>query len=68
MVYEKIADYLEQNGISQSFICKKTGMSKNAVSLSLRGERNIMADEFLGICNALNVEPNQFMDDTDRVS
>lgn len=61
MVYKQIADYMDRNGIRQSFLCEKTGMSANAVSLALKGERNITADEFMSICTALNVEPNQFM-------
>ena len=46
MVYQRIREYLEENGITQAFIAKKTGMTKQALSDSLRGERNLTAEEY----------------------
>ena len=62
MVHEKLADYLAENGIKQSHIVRETGMSANAVSLVLKGERKLTVDEFADICAALNVKPETFMD------
>lgn len=60
MVYQRIREYLEENGITQAFIAKKTGMTKQALSDSLRGERNLTAEEYFSICHALNVDVNTF--------
>lgn len=62
MVYQKIREYLEANGISQAFVAKKVGMTKAAISSSLRGERNLTAEEYLGICHALGVNVDVFDD------
>ena len=35
---------------------------KDIVSKILKGDRRILADEFLKICSALNIDPNIFRD------
>ena len=58
----KINAYINENGIKQVFIAQKTGLSPDTVSKILNGSRRIMADEFLDICTALNIDPNVFRD------
>lgn len=60
MVYQRIRKYLEEFGIKQAAIAKKSGMTKQALSDSLRGERNLTAEEYFSICHALNVDVNTF--------
>lgn len=63
MIYERIAKFVEENGIKQSALAKKTGMTKQALSESLRGLRKITAEEYVAICRALKKSPNFFSDD-----
>lgn len=60
MVYQAIKDYLVQKGISQSFVAKSLGISRQQLSASLNGKRGISAEEYIDICRALNVPLEQF--------
>lgn len=60
MVYERIADYLTDKGIKQAFLSRETGLSANAVSQILKGERKITIEEYISICTALGVELSYF--------
>lgn len=60
-VGEKIKKHLEENGISQAFICKKTNISKDKLNLSLNGNRKLQFEEYELICGALNVPPGTFL-------
>lgn len=60
-VQSRIAQYVSANGIKQSFIVEKTGLSKNAISAILNLNRKMSADEYEKICKALNKAPNDFM-------
>ncbi len=60
MVYQRIREYLEENGIKQAVVAKKSGMTKQALSDSLCGKRNLTAEEYFSICHALNVDVNTF--------
>lgn len=60
-VQERVSDYILNNGIKQSFIVEKTGLSKDIISAILNKRRKMSADEFEIICRALNKTPNDFM-------
>lgn len=60
-VQGRIAQYISDNGIRQSFIVEKTGLSKNIVSAILNLNRKMSADEYELIVRALNKTPNDFM-------
>ena len=66
MIYERIAKFVEENGIKQSALAEKTGMTKQALSNSLRGLRKITAEEYAAICRALKKSPSFFSDDEKR--
>ncbi|MBQ4397607.1 MAG: helix-turn-helix transcriptional regulator [Clostridia bacterium] len=59
-INQMLNDYVVANGIKQIYISKKTGIDTNTISLILTGKRRILADEFLLICIALNLDPNYF--------
>lgn len=59
-INERLNDYVTKNGIKQVYISQKTGISTDAISKMLRSERRIMADEFLEICFALDLDPAIF--------
>lgn len=55
-----LAEIVEQRGIKQIYIAEKTGLSADVVSKILRCERKMTAEEFLAICDALAINPNEF--------
>lgn len=42
----EIKKYLEENGITQIFISRKTGIEASKLSLALNGDRKLTLDEF----------------------
>lgn len=62
VVQKRIAQYLSESGITQAFICKKTGMSPKRVSDILTMKTRMRADEYESFCKALGKTPNDFME------
>mgnify|MGYP003290841971 CR=1 FL=1 len=60
-VQERVAEFIRNTGIKQSFICERTGIRADAMSGMLTGKRRMLADEFEKICIALEKSPNDFM-------
>lgn len=60
MIADKIRQYIERKGISQAAIARKAGMTKQAMSTSLRGMRKLSAEEYVAICDALGVGTDYF--------
>lgn len=63
MVGKRIKKYLDENGIKQSFVYQKIGMSKDRFSAICNGTRKIEASEYNNICKTLNVPLEQFFED-----
>lgn len=61
-VNERIKQYLEEHGIKQAFLVKKTGISKEKMSLILNKNRKLTAEELGTIANALGVDANIFLE------
>lgn len=59
-INQKLNEYVTANGIKQIYIVQETGLSANTISKILKCKRRILADEFLTICTALNIDPNIF--------
>lgn len=57
----EIRDYLLNNGITQSFISKKTGIEPSKLNLSLQGKRRLSLEEYAAICGVLGVDTNKFL-------
>lgn len=57
----KVAQYIADNGIKQTFISEKTGIPNNTLSTILTGKRKMSADEFVEIVIALGVDANFFI-------
>ena len=62
VVQSKVAQYLEGQGIKQSWLAQKTGLTDNMISGILNGKRKMTADEFVRICKAIGKNPNDFME------
>ena len=60
MVAERIAKYVSKLGIKQVAIADAIGMSKQAMSETLLGNRTLTADEYGDICKFLEVPYDKF--------
>lgn len=56
-----IKSYLEENGISQTFLSKKTGIELPKLNLALNGSRRLTLLEYALICGALKVNTDKFL-------
>lgn len=59
----RISNYISKNGIIKKFIAKKSSIPVNALSLSLNGKRKLSVDEYVRLCDALNVTYDFFIKD-----
>lgn len=57
----EIKKYLEENGITQAFISRKTGIEPAKLSLALNGGRKLTFDEYSIICGVLGVNTDMFL-------
>lgn len=57
----EIKKYLEENGITQIFISRKTGIEASKLSLALNGDRKLTLDEYALICGVLGVSVDKFL-------
>jgi transcriptional regulator with XRE-family HTH domain len=63
MLGANIKEYLAGNGIKQSFLVEKTGISSSKISDICTGRRkDISAVEYFKICNALGVNMEYFFE------
>lgn len=60
-VYEKINQYLMENGIKQKFVAEKSHIPENVLSTILSGKRKMGADELIDIVIAIDLDPNSFV-------
>lgn len=63
MIGAKIKEYLNENGIKQSFLAERTGLTPSQVSDICIHDRKIDCIEYYKICRALNVELEYFLKD-----
>lgn len=61
MVGKKISEYLVANGIKQTFLADKTGMTSSVISDICNSKRKIDCIEYFKICKALNLPLEYFM-------
>ena len=62
MVGRRIKQYLTDNGIKQSFLAEKTGMTPMVISDICNNGRKIDIVEYYKICKALNVPMETFIE------
>lgn len=61
-VYEKVRNYIEEQGLKQVAVAEKSGISKVTFNAILNGKRTLYADDLRSICLALNVSPEMFIE------
>lgn len=60
MIVPEIAEYVKEHGITQSFLSDKTGLHPKCISNSLMCRRKMRIDEYMKICDALEVSYDYF--------
>lgn len=58
---QKAKEYLRANGIKQSWVANKMGISEPVLSGRLNGRYNFDADFALAFSKALNISPDIFL-------
>ncbi len=58
----KIKKHLDENGITQAFLSRKTGISKSKLNLALNGNRKLSFEEYELICGALGLPVGLFLE------
>lgn len=61
-VGERIKNYLKNNGISQTYVSKKSGIPLAKLNLSLNRKRGLDVSEYELICGALSVGADKFLE------
>ncbi len=61
-IYEKVRNYIDENGIKQVAVAKKAGISNVTFNAIMNGKRTMYAEDLKAICIALNVSPETFVD------
>ncbi len=52
----KIQEYLNNNGIESSYLAHQLNINDNILNSKLSNESKISIEEYVGICNALEVD------------
>ena len=52
-----MAAAVESSGMTVKAVCAKTGISYGRLIPSLKGRRELRADEFLALCKLLRLDP-----------
>lgn len=58
---KEIKKYLDDKGISQAYLSRKTKIPSDKLNLSLNGKRKLTLDEYATICWALGVNTDKFL-------
>ena len=66
LISERIYEYLEKRGITQSEFAKKTGISQSTISDWRRKGTNPSADKIMIICEVLDISPYELLQGTEN--
>lgn len=61
-VGKKIKKYINNLGITQTYISNRTGISLPKLNLALNEKRKLTFDEYELICGVLNVDVSMFLE------
>lgn len=61
-VYEKVRDYINENGMKQIAVAEKAGIPDASFRALMDGKQTLYADDLRTICLALNVSPELFIE------
>ena len=61
-VISAIRDARREKGISQRALSEKLGEVHNYMNMIEKGQRNVLAEEFIEIATALEIDPRELLD------
>ena len=59
MITERIIEAVAKSGMKRTVIAAQIGVSDQTFCAMMQGKRKITAEEFMKICNVLNMTPNE---------
>lgn len=59
-MHTNIKAYLGKKGIKQTFLARKIGMKQMNLNRVLNGHTNLLAEDLIKICQALEVDVSEF--------
>ena len=62
-VEKKLAETIEEKGISVRSIASRAGIDEQILYRCLRAEQRLKADEFLAICKVIEVDPKDYVNE-----
>ena len=62
MFGQRIRQYMRENGISNRYVAKRSGIDEKKLSRLLNGQK-MSVEEYAAICRGLGVDLNFFSDD-----
>lgn len=62
MIAERIADYIKEKGIKQTTLASVVGIAPQSMHETLKGRRTLTAEEYVRICDFLEVPYSRFTD------
>lgn len=57
---KRIKDYIQKQGLTQSFVANKTGIPIQTLNAICNGKQKISVERYFSICDVLNVSVDQF--------
>jgi len=63
-VEEKVARTIKKTGMTLAAVSRKTGIEYNKLQPSMKGRRELRADEYLKLCFLLGKDPRDLARDT----
>ncbi len=63
-VEEKIAQAVRESGMTIRALSAKSGVPYGRLQPSIRGHRELRADEFLSLCMVLHIDPVEFCEES----
>lgn len=65
-ITKNIAKYVGDMGINISELSRKSGVAYSALYASLKGERELRANELTDLCFVLHINPMEFAEQEER--
>jgi len=62
VIVDNIRAYMDKTGIKHSKVAESIGLSKATFSSTINGNRTLTAEEYVGICDFLEVPYSKFVD------
>jgi transcriptional regulator with XRE-family HTH domain len=57
---DALRQYIKERGLKQGYIAREAGMTDGRLSMLLRGNLKMYADDYFTLCGVLGVSPNTF--------